>query len=671
VKFLALDWERAFGFLEALGKVTPATRQWLARAELRALFEARSLGTDVRVLVTAGIAAPTLDSAYVRLSDDFLDTHKLLRSLQRVPLHSAPNEELLERYVVEHFEEDERYSLGRLAEGYDGGLRGIIARLTSATHTRGLLEADDPAHWEEDVLERARILARGRAPEARFTPESGADLRLLLLHVIGGPGGVRARELPKLFPELSRERLAVAVQLGLRYGVLFAGLEGQGELQLFQWPRVHARLHAGTPRSPAPVQMEEGFAFAWALEDLQHLLVLGGEGLRMKADGSELFAADERELAAGLVPIPDWLADTGLDVLYGVKERLRNALALAFAGGFASLREEERGTRFEVVEPGWSWLGASPRARFEALLVPLRTSMARADGRQAVGPFRVTFRSVRFTGRGDEGRIFRALASCFAGLEAGKAYPARAFLLHHASASNPLQALVRTRPQFFGEFGEDDLEDEFQLDLRSLLLQWLLPWGGVRAGRTRGEELAFELTSIGRYLLGSAPDFESDPLPHEEQAPVRVQPDFEVLFVAPSPMLEARIGRFAERCGKGVGVLFRITRDSIFGAARAGLDAEEVLTTLAEASAGPVPKNVAHEIQNWFARCRRFELDSVHLLRCPDAETAERVLALGARHLERISETVLALRDASRRAELLRLCAKQGLFVGSARPTRE
>jgi hypothetical protein len=53
--------------------------------------------------------------------------------------------------------------------------------------------------------------------------------------------------------------------------------------------------------------------------------------------------------------------------------------------------------------------------------------------------------------------------------------------------------------------------------------------------------------------------------------------------------------------GREVGVLFRITRQSVARAAAAGLRPEQVLETLARASKSPIPTNVAHEIPGWMA----------------------------------------------------------------------
>ena len=180
--------------------------------------------------------------------------------------------------------------------------------------------------------------------------------------------------------------------------------------------------------------------------------------------------------------------------------------------------------------------------------------------------------------------------------------------------------------------------------------------------------MTVEITSIGRYLLRCAPEFVLD-APAPSSTPVRVQPDFEVVFVSASPALEAAISRFAERRGTGVGVLFRITRASIVSAAQAGLGADEVLATLARSSSTPVPANVEHEIRAWFGRCRRLALEPVHLLRCPDAATAARVLAaVGANKLELVSETLLALGDPKQKAAVMRLCRKAGLFLVNHEP---
>ncbi len=265
------------------------------------------------------------------------------------------------------------------------------------------------------------------------------------------------------------------------------------------------------------------------------------------------------------------------------------------------------------------------------------------------------------------GRLRRAAIRAYGTLEMGKTVLFGEFLRHHGEASNPLLEL--DDPQRYG-FGtpwspptEENLEEEWIQGLCRVLHGILLPYGGVVAGITNKSGLTIEVTSIGRYLLGLAPEFSLEE-PDSTAKPVRVQPDFEVVFVASHPSLEAAISRVAERRGRGVGVLFRITHDSIVSAAQAGLSLDDVLATLSRGSSTPIPANVEHEIRGWFQRFRRLALEPAHLLRCPDAATASRVLAaVGAGKLEPLSETVFALLDPTQKSSIVRQCRKAGLFL--------
>ena len=78
-----------------------------------------------------------------------------------------------------------------------------------------------------------------------------------------------------------------------------------------------------------------------------------------------------------------------------------------------------------------------------------------------------------------------------------------------------------------------------------------------------------------------------------------MQPNYEVVFLTRSPGAEAELGRFCERIGREVGVLFRITRASLGRARAAGLDAGMVRAALMRGSRSPLPSNVEHEIDGW------------------------------------------------------------------------
>jgi hypothetical protein len=111
-------------------------------------------------------------------------------------------------------------------------------------------------------------------------------------------------------------------------------------------------------------------------------------------------------------------------------------------------------------------------------------------------------------------------------------------------------------------------------------------------------------------------------------------------------------------------VLFRITRDSSFRPPRPG-SARRTCSGRCEALRDAVPANVRAQIRSWSGAAGESPSARPPPPR-PDAATAARVLAtVGAGRLEPLSETVLALVDPTKKAEVVRQCRKAGLFLTS------
>ena len=119
-----------------------------------------------------------------------------------------------------------------------------------------------------------------------------------------------------------------------------------------------------------------------------------------------------------------------------------------------------------------------------------------------------------------------------------------------------------------------------------------------------------------------------------------VQPNFDVVFLAPAPRAEAEFSRFAERKGRHMGTLFRITKRSILAAAAAGLTLEQTFETLRQCCSEELPPNVRREISGWFAQCRRVSLRPAVLIHCPDAETAARIQAVAGSKVTLITDAI-------------------------------
>jgi hypothetical protein len=128
---------------------------------------------------------------------------------------------------------------------------------------------------------------------------------------------------------------------------------------------------------------------------------------------------------------------------------------------------------------------------------------------------------------------------------------------------------------------------------------------------------------------------------------------------------EAEIGRFAERKGRHMGTLFKITKRSILAAAAAGITAEQTFETLQQCCATDLPPNVQREISGWFVQCRRASLGSAVLICCPDAETAARLQAVAESDVILIVDTIFELHDWSAKAALLRKLREAAIFVSS------
>ncbi len=143
---------------------------------------------------------------------------------------------------------------------------------------------------------------------------------------------------------------------------------------------------------------------------------------------------------------------------------------------------------------------------------------------------------------------------------------------------------------------------------------------------------------------------------------VLVQPNYEIVFLEPSASTEAALSPFAQRVAHGVGVLFRLSADSIRGAFGRGLGADDILGVLLEVSDGPLPGNVEKQVRDWVESCRTIRSRASILLDCGDPETALRIKAMASGKVNQLTETILELKSAQARREMERKLAKQGIF---------
>lgn len=692
MKHFDLDWGAFVAWLPAWMALSPAARAtWLSVPPERGMAATR-VGAGRDELLAAGLLAPSTAprSRSLEAPAPVRPWLAALASMERQRVLAAATRAALGGYLIEHFTpwEAQRCLDGNPHSYLYPDPSRLVARAASPSRVEAFLALDGRAaatRWEKDHTGPAepRFLGKAGVLEA-----AQALLRALAAH----PGPVPLAGLAALVPGTGPAVLSDALAVVVRFVLALVAMGADDQPVARLWPAVARRLRAPAG-PPAPVEAAETLETAWRLDDMTAVLVeAAAEPLRLRGQDGGIFARTERAIAERLTPLPAWVmemretrqelfeddaasalprppggAEAGGD---GRAERV--TLASGLLQGMKLLRVVERpgeGMRLEATPAGMRWLGLSEHGRLAAVLDAMRDPAQRnpashygAAPAPGFFPVRLPFdaKAAGLDLRSATERAFLALPA------SGEMVPAAAFFADQVRRANPLLApgvaAAAGREMRRGVLPREQLDELWEEILRTFLLFRLAPFGGARVGRTEAGESCLGMTEVGRYLLGAAKGFE---YARTVEGSVVVQPDFEVVFLAPAPRAEAEIARFAERKGSGVGATLRITRPAVLRAAEQGATAAQVLATLEAASATPLPGNVARQLRDWFAATRRVRIAPALLVECPDEETAARVLSVAGKTLEPVSPTLLRLPDAGpkARAALVKKLRAQGVFL--------
>lgn len=684
MKGFTLDWVDFIVRLEVWSTLDPATRRIFTTLKSGDRVPARRFGDDAGLLAEAGFIEiqSTGNAALSRAAYPFAAA---IRAMARHDVLGDADTSTLAAYLADHFTAEERAAFVPDPSRYGPSDHATARSAASAAWVRDFLALEGAAQareWEDRRTGRTRHWGRSTSDRLLADPAVLEATQSLVRALAEAGGRLAFQALPWRFPELAPERLAAAIHAAVRYLLAFPVLEGDDLVPaLTLWPAAAERLAAPEPAPPAAVTPEQSFHGAFLMEDMTTVLVgAAAEPLRVRKNDNALFARAQQQLEAGLAPLPEWLTRV---IQYSPGARL--VLAHEFLTGMELV--EVRGgeqPRLQGTARAAEWLALPARERLGRILDRLRKDAARKEK-----PTRRSYyydepdpkRSrPPFVPAGHLGPLAHApevvdgLARAFAELPDDGFVRLHDFLAHRARTANPLAALAEDRDQevefrHWTGWGwrtptEEELEALWRVVLERILIDRLVPLGGARIGVAPDGTPGVALTGIGRYLLGLADDFDYGDA-REAEANVVVQPNFDIVFLAPAPMAEAAIGRFAERKGRGgVGVLFVLTKRSALAAAGAGLTAGQAIETLRSLSRSGLPANVEREIEGWFAQCRRVAFRPAVLIECPDPETAARVLAAGGKLVAPVSDTVVELREPKQRTALLRKLAAAGVFVG-------
>ncbi len=689
-KFFAIDWSDVLRRLAVWDELRPESREWLSQLKVNDPVPAHALGSDLALLETGDILQVTVNRVTARMSESAQPFFRLLRAIGRHNLLARHDRQAFLDYLRDHFTTEERHNFARSLGGW--GSESQIARTVISVS------------WPRSV-------AVDRTAFALPAHASLGDARTLVRWFLDNPEFVPLGELPQRVTGLAPVALASGLRLCLEQMLLFPAFRYPDRTVVVGlWPTVAKRLSEPVPVPPVAFDAERQYEGAWLLDDMTVVLVNAStEPLRLRRDDGALFERTAAALSAQLVPPPDWLMHE--------KSFRANARVLRAREQLEELKllVESRGK----LRPGRlasAWLSLDETARLRSILDWLREQGIdddrngdydddddnddaddddddESDDRDsddvgwkheshfvtldnAFGYALPVARRPRLLMRSTaqwwpprmQQLALAGVQRALAGLAESGFTPMREFELYHSRCVNPLLAgddeVNRGLRHLVDEGAgvDEELEALWANLLRDVCFGRLIPLGCAAIGML-GEQTGFRMTTAGRYLLGLVDEFDDRARDDGGAGAVIVQPNFEVVFMSPVPRAEAAIASFAERAGNRVGVLFRLTRSSVFAAAAAGVTAEHAVAVLTEFASRPVPDNVIREINGWFGACRRIDLAPALLLRCPDAGTAARILAAGGKAVRPVSDTVLELVNANARNSVIRTLRGLGIFV--------
>jgi hypothetical protein len=682
MKLAELDWREILATLPEWEALSPAARRAFVEVAPAPGVAASVLGAAQPELVEAGMIAA--QGALWVAPPRFSALLQALRTMYELPVLDADELALTMAYVRENLTDDEARRITSTSYSWVDYLR-VAQQAWSVDWVEGFLAQPDlraAARWEAGLVTKSQgtLLMHHGVFEA---------LRALVRSLAGNPGGAPLRE---ILPEADDDTRAAVLKAGFRYLLLFPTLRDQGpEAVVGLSPGAAFRL-GPPPAAPEPVEPAESFDAPYLLADMTAVLVeLSTAPIPLRGDGA-MYARAQTALASRLQPLPAWIcailnlagaadddfdddddeADGGRPRAGPGPERVARAASAARALiGFGLATHGERGGKRQLsaTSAGVRWLQLPEGERLGGVLGLFRGSGQRNPpgwyGSSADTEFfshRLGFDLPKAAGLD----LRAATSAAFLSIPPGEVVPLEQLLRFQAIVANPFLApgVRKLLQQRYSSTAPTDREG-WELLWTNLLLTFLthrlFAFGGARLARTAEGVPCVGLTPAGRYLLGATDTFEYAPPPEGE---VLVQPDFEIVFLAPAPRLEPEVARFTDRIGAGVGALFRITRASAIRAAEQGLAPDEVVGLLERISRGGVPANVARQLRDWMGSTRRVSMRPALLIECPDAETAARVRTAAAKHVEPITATVLRVKARGKeRVALVKRLREKGIFV--------
>lgn len=460
---------------------------------------------------------------------------------------------------------------------------------------------------------------------------------------------------------------------------------GTWELTVGFLPAVREGLiRAGKPRERPPLLVcertrEIGPDGSPIVNDLRAVLLeVASEPPRLRQDQA-LFQKEIERFQAALEPMAGWLLEA-LD--WSDEKRLNRSLAWARTLKLVEDVIEGKQIHLHLTSKGHKWLAGGLDAQYMAIYDLLRTLPARGEYSPYLGSdFPGSFSTgnlgpgdMRFLGEHvtaqrvekekyvptawnskpeDYQALRKQLDRSLAMLKPGVFYRLDSVESNLVfGPHNPLnrgldldQVVVywidRPVPPL-----EERREETGQLLIDALVRRRLIPLGCVRAAiDDAGKLCVAREPRLDAYFGRAVARADLDPTAKLE-AKVVVQPDFSVIVIGLNPAPAADLAPFCVRTTRGGSpgaMVLKITRESVLKAVSHGLKPVEIVARLKRHASNEVPTNVLREVQDWSNWVRHVTASTLTVLRCPDQDTADRVMGAFKHHAQRVNDTLVAI----------------------------
>ena len=654
---LDCDWNEFFEALSVYVQLsTPARQQFIQKGPYSSGIRAKELEPSLQEYLSLGIFRSTGDGKVMTVDPRFRGFCKALRTMQRSRIDIEPDAASMDAYLADTYTREEWTALFSRADWWQRERRALYSTLSSLTRIGEFLRSKD-SDWE---VQFCLGFERSEAEQ----PPNGTELKRLVRQLLEAKRPLSFAELMARWQD--RTPLAEAIAAGLRYALIFPTLRRSTlEPLLGVWPEIYARLNRPPAKKPEPVTPLYKFSAALDVDAMIAVLAAcAAEPLRiLSGSWGALYQKAEKQVIARMLQLPEWLHGP---LSLNDRGRVQSAVSRLQMMGMLMIADVPNNERhFDITENGRAWLAKTAKQRVKALLDRVRDAKR---GRSADEERDCITSGTWFHGSTLD--VETAARQAYARVPSETHIRLLDFLDYESREYNPLpKGSGRSGWGSSGRSADQSSEKGIEQSWAQALsraLTTLVDLGALELGvlaEAEGRSLTLRLTAAGKYLLGLDPDFEVES--SEAKSAVVVQANFDVVFTAPSPLAEAELGSFAERHGKHVGVVMKITKKSIWAAAFAGITADRVMETLRRHSSAAIPSNVEHEIRGWMAQCRSATVRQAMLIFCPDQETASRVAAAEPAMVTKVSDTVLELKNPKERGRVAKKLRDIGVFVSA------